>query len=393
MSAFERLKRPISRLLLRGLLLKWWIARKVRRMERIYASELVRSSTAPPALERVPALSPAVPLRKLLFISDIMWESKELVPELQKICPVETVDLRPSLRKASDMRSAREAVVTALQDFIGTHEGYEPDVMFFYARGSLLSEEAFHLLRGRWKCPLFGMNLDEKTEFLPYRVFSRGNDDYQKWARKFDLNLTNVRAVVDWYADRDLPVHYMPEGYHPKLADPPPPAPPVYQHELSFVGSKRPEREVFMQRLWALDVPVKPLGFGWPDSSGGARPEAVYRTSMMNLGIGYASPSLTLTTLKTRDFECPGSGACYLTTWNWELALHYDVGREILCYRSEEELVEIFSYYRRRPEECAKIAVAAWRRCLAQHTWEKRFRHLFAEMGFHIQLPNGVRAE
>jgi spore maturation protein CgeB len=384
MSVFERLKRRISCLLLRGRLLSWWVTRKVRRVERVYADELVRASHARPAPERLPTIASAMPLRRLLFISDIMWEGKELVPELQKISPVQTLNLRPILHEATGALPASDVVVTAVRNFIGTQRGYEPDAILFYARGSLLSEETFHLLRGRWKCPLLGMNLDEKMEFLPHGVFSDGNDDYQKWARKFDLNLTNVRAVMDWYADRGLPVRYMPEGYHPKLAEPPPSSPPNYRYEFSFVGSKRSERVALIERLGALGLSVKPMGFGWPDSSGGAQPEAVYRASMMNLGIGYASPSLALTTLKTRDFECPGSGACYLTTWNWELALHYDIGREILCYRNEEELVEIFSYYRRRPEECAKIALAAWRKCLAEHTWEKRFRRVFAEMGFHV---------
>ena len=382
MNAFARLKRLVSRLLLRGRVLQWWISRKVSRIERIYTGELVRASTGKPAQERLPALAPKSRLRQLLFISDIMWEGKELVPELEKICQVETLNLQPILQRAGNAISPRDTVVGALRDFAATHSSYEPDAVFFYARSALLSEEAFHLLRQRWKCPLLGMNLDEKTEFLPYKVFSHSSDDYQKWARKFDLNLTNVRAVVDWYADRGLPIHYMPEGYSPKFADAPPSVPPAYVHELSFVGSKRPEREVLMGRLWALGLPAKPLGYGWPDISGSARPEAVYRASMMNLGIGYASPSLALTTLKTRDFECPGAGACYLTTYNWELALHYDIGREILCYRSEEELVELFSFYRRRPDECARIAQAAWRRCLADHTWEKRFRDLFKQLGW-----------
>lgn len=382
MNLIHRLKRSLFRLVLRGRLLQWWIQRKVGRIERIYTRELVRASTGRPAPERPPALAPGTRLRRLLFISDIMWEGKELVPELQKICPVETLDLRPILRQAADELPPRDVVVAALRDFIGSHGSYEPDVIFFYARGSLLSGEAFHLLRQKWKCPLLGMNLDEKTEFLPYQVFTHASDNYQKWGGNFDLNVTNVRAVVDWYADRGWPVHYMPEGYHPKFSDAPPSLPTAYTHELSFVGSKRPEREVLMERLQALNLPIKPLGFGWPDSSGAAQPELVYRASMMNLGIGYASPSLALTTLKTRDFECPGAGACYLTTYNWELALHYDLGREILCYRSEEELVEMFSFYRRRPDECARIAVAAWRRCLAEHTWEKRFRDLFRHLGW-----------
>lgn len=382
MTAALQLRRRLSRLLLRGPVLNAWIARKVNRLERRYASELVVASTRAAASEKLPVVRTGGGLRRLLFISDIMWEHRELVPELQKICPVETLNLRSALEQGGEARPAHETVVATLRDFIRAHGTYEPDVVLFYARASLLSEEVFALLRQRWKCPLLGMNLDDKVEFLRYGVFSQGDDDYQSWAGKFDLNLSNVRAVVDWYADRNLPVHYMPEGYHPKSAEAPPTGGGSYRYELSFVGSKRAEREVLIQRLWALGLPIRPLGFGWPDSSGSAQPEAVYRTSMMNLGIGYVSPSLALTTLKTRDFECPGSGACYLTTWNWELALHYDIGREILCYRSEEELVELFSYYRRRPQECAKIALAAWRRCQAEHTWEKRFRKLFQQLGW-----------
>ena len=152
----------------------------------------------------------------------------------------------------------------------------------------------------------------------------------------------------------------------------------------SFVGSRRTERDIFFRRLRGFGVPIEPVGFGWPDSEGGKTPELIYRSSMMNLGIGFAAPSQTLTTLKTRDFECPGAGACYLTTYNWELALHYDVGRELLCYRSEAELVELFSFYRQRPELCLKIARAAQRRCLAEHTWEKRFRQVFKAAGFKV---------
>ena len=73
-----------------------------------------------------------------------------------------------------------------------------------------------------------------------------------------------------------------------------------------------------------------------------------------------------------------------MTTYNWELALHFDIGREILCYRSVEELVELFSYYRRRPEACRAIGAAGRERCLRDHTWERRFRGVFQHLGFHV---------
>ena len=58
------------------------------------------------------------------------------------------------------------------------------------------------------------------------------------------------------------------------------------------------------------------------------------------------------------------------------------MGKEILCYRNVEELVEIYSFYRRRPEECLKIAQRAYRRSKAEHTWRKRFERIFKELGF-----------
>src|SRR5437762_7248556 len=58
------------------------------------------------------------------------------------------------------------------------------------------------------------------------------------------------------------------------------------------------------------------VGDGWPNSEPGKTPSAVYRSSMLNLGTGFASLSPTLTTLKTRDFDCPCAGGCSLTTYN-----------------------------------------------------------------------------
>jgi hypothetical protein len=380
MTFLARLRRRLAELLLRGPLLEWWVDRKIRRLESEYTTELVRHSKGPPAhpaprlkqLKRQP--------RRILFISDFQWEGKELVPELQKICPVDSLNLHEALTSASNATSSPPEVVNCtLSHYLAKASGPEPDVILFYARPALLSEEAFHLFRRRYSCPVLGLQLDDKVQFLPYRLFSEGNDDYQRWAKHLDLNITNVRAVVDWYSDRGLPVSYMAEGYHPKT-EPLSPE-PAYAHELSFVGSWRAERALLYHQLKSRGVPIEMFGFGWPNSEEGKHPENIYRSSMMTLGIGFASPSKTLTTLKTRDFECPGSGACYLTTYNWELALHYEIGREILCYRSVEEIVELFSYYRRRPLECWKIAQAAYRRCLSEHTWQRRFEKLFEDNG------------
>lgn len=379
----SRLGKQLVAPVLRGRVLEAWIQRKLGKLERAYTLALTEASGGKPSPETPRPLTKSAPLRRLLFISDIMWEGRELTPELAKICAVETLNLHPTLETAVSGKPPAVVVEKAIEAYIHDNKNYEPDAIFFYARASLLSGESFHLLRKRWKCPLFGMNLDDKMEFLNYKIFAAGNDNYGHWAKQFDLNLSNVRAVVDLYTDRGLPVVYLPEGFHPKVSGPPT-STSDFKYEFSFVGSKRPEREIFFRRLRSMGVPIEPIGWGWPNSEGGKNPEATYRASQICLGIGLAAPSQTLTTLKTRDFECPGAGACYLTTYNWELTLHYDLGREILCYRNEDEMAEMFSFYRRRPEACLSIAKAAYRRCLAEHTWEHRFRKIFQQAGFNV---------
>jgi hypothetical protein len=381
MKVWFRLRRWLAWLVLRGRVLDWWMRWKVSGLERRYLHELVHSSGRPAVAETVPRLSQGDPLRQILFISDIHWELDELVPELERICRVETLDLGPALRSRQRSAPASEAAQAAVTNYMASRQSIEPDVILLYGRAAILSLGLFDELRRRLSCPIVGLNLDDKIEFLDYRLYSEANDNYQHWARYFDLNLTNVRAVVDWYVDRGLPVRYLPEGYHPRAGLGPPVEPVRPRYEISFVGSRRLEREVMIRRLWVLGVPVEPIGPGWPHARD-ERPELIYRDTLINLGIGFASPSRVLTTLKARDFECPGAGGCYLTTYNWELGLHYEIGREILCYRSVEELVEIYSFYRRRPNACLAIARAAYQRCLNEHTWEKRFREVFKEMGF-----------
>lgn len=370
--------------LLRGPLLKIWIARKARKLDRAYCTELVRTAAPEnPAVTPKTSGAAGTPLRSLLFIADCMWELNDLVPELRKIAAVSVLDLHPVLKQKPAGQTARQTVTAAIRDFAAAHKNLAPDVVFFYARPAILSEETFELLRRSWHCPLFGMSLDDKVEFLPYGIFSAGNDNYQRWAAKFDLNLTNVLATTEWYRQRGFPCLYSPQGVHltddlrlPVTSD--------FKYEFSFLGSRKPEREIVINELLRYRIPINLFGSGWPGSQWVDNPNAIYRGTQINLGIGLASPSLTLTTVKGRDFECPGVGACYLTTYNWELMEHYELGREILCYRSVEELIEMYAFYRERPEECLKIAQAAWRRCVAEHTWEQRFRKIFRQAGFKI---------
>lgn len=386
MKLLLRVRRWFARLILRGPLLDWWLIRRGRQVDQAYRTALVDQLNAPRKTRLLPQFNGRAKVRQILFIADCLWEQNDLVPELARIAETHLLNLRCNLKEMPESPEARAAVIEAVGRFTEVNAALAPDVMLLYLRPGLLCDEVFDVLRRRWKCPLFGMNLDDKMEFFPNQIFASGNHNYQYWAKKFDLNITNCLPATDWYRARDLPCLYSPQGVHltPDLGFP---ASDNFRYKLSFLGQVKVERQHVVNHLQSAGIPIQLFGRGWPGSKWVENPNSVFRHSQINLGIGFASPSFTLTTVKGRDFECPGVGACYLTTYNWELPLHYELGKEILCYRSLEELIEMYSWYSKRPEECLKIAQAAWCRCAAEHTWEKRFRKIFEQTGFSVGMP------
>lgn len=102
-------------------------------------------------------------------------------------------------------------------------------------------------------------------------------------------------------------------------------------------------------------------------------------------GIGYSE---TLTNVKGRDFEIPGTGGgVYLTSFNPDLAQHFVVGREILCYRHRDELVELIDYYLAHPDEARSIADRGRARCLAEHRWLHRYQRVCEILGILLSRP------
>jgi spore maturation protein CgeB len=90
--------------------------------------------------------------------------------------------------------------------------------------------------------------------------------------------------------------------------------------------------------------------------------------------------SRPLRQIRLREFEATMAGAFYVTGWLDELSLHYEIGREIVCYRSREELVERCRYYLAHDEERERIRRAGHERALRDHTWRRRFEGLFADL-------------
>jgi spore maturation protein CgeB len=108
----------------------------------------------------------------------------------------------------------------------------------------------------------------------------------------------------------------------------------------------------------------------------------IFNRSVINLGMGGIEYSEELTNVKGRDFDIPGTGGgVYLTTFNPDLAQHFVIGEEILCYRNRDEMVELIRYYLDRPDEAAAIAARARARALREHRWLHRYQTMLEILG------------
>ncbi|MCX5998701.1 MAG: glycosyltransferase [Chloroflexi bacterium] len=115
--------------------------------------------------------------------------------------------------------------------------------------------------------------------------------------------------------------------------------------------------------------------------------EMIWMYSRSKINLGFSSCGNTHETgerilqVRLRDFEVPMSGGFYMVEYMSELEEFFDIGKEIVCYSSKEDLAEKISYYLKHDDERERIRKAGHERCLRDHTWHKRFRMAFRKMG------------
>lgn len=107
----------------------------------------------------------------------------------------------------------------------------------------------------------------------------------------------------------------------------------------------------------------------------------LFSRSRINLGFSGVGHSRRLMCLKNRDFEVPMSGGLYITQNNPELALVYEIGREIQTFSSVEDCVVKVRQLLASPEKAAEIRRTGRTRALRDHSYERRWETAFKLSG------------
>jgi SAM-dependent methyltransferase len=73
-----------------------------------------------------------------------------------------------------------------------------------------------------------------------------------------------------------------------------------------------------------------------------------------------------------RLFEATGCGALLITDYKENLDELFEIGKEVIAYRSPEECAALVKYYLAHPDQAAKIAQAGQQRTLKEHSYHLR---------------------
>jgi spore maturation protein CgeB len=80
-------------------------------------------------------------------------------------------------------------------------------------------------------------------------------------------------------------------------------------------------------------------------------------------------------------FEAAGCGAFQIADWKPSLPELFEPEREVVTFRTRQELKERVDYYLAHPEERQEIADRAYARAHREHTYEARFNKMFEILG------------
>ena len=311
---------------------------------------------------------------------------RHLLPDLHELGPITLFDYQALgyryeqfiRNEPGTPRLLQEMTDRILPALRAAHEQRPVDWAFFYGGGQDISPLVVRRITEELGIPVANMALDDKQGWAgvspnPWRT---GTADI---TAAFDLYMTSARVACEWHLLEGGRPIYMPEGFDAAAF-----APRQVDRDLpvSFVGAAYGFRGSAVRYLRDHGVDVRTFGHGWPDSGWADDSIAIFNRSRINLGMGGIEYSEALTNVKGRDFEIPGTGGgLYLTSFNPDLAQHFVIGQEIVCYRHRDEMLELVRWYLAHPDEAEAIAARARARCLREHRWLHRYEQMLRIFG------------
>ncbi|GKS59181.1 hypothetical protein YTPLAS18_27080 [Nitrospira sp.] len=214
---------------------------------------------------------------------------------------------------------------------------------------------------------------------------------------RLDILVSSFPHFVDAFRRDGHTAYYQPLAFEPRILGRL--GEPVREHRVSFVGGLSPahrDRQQFVAAL-ATHLPLECWGYGTQAlTQGGVDAKrlhgecwgmemfGVLRRSLVTVNhhIDVAKNAAN----NMRLFEATGCGALLITDYKDNLNDLFEIGTEVLAYRSIEECVDLVSYCLSHPEEAAAIARRGQQRTLTHHTYRLRMEQTAEWLERHLRV-------
>jgi spore maturation protein CgeB len=163
------------------------------------------------------------------------------------------------------------------------------------------------------------------------------------------------------------------------------------KESVAVAGNWYGYRQALVLRLMRSGVSVRLFGSKLPrwafSDLRGIHPETYLVQEAKSRAFGEALACLNSMqfsegdSINCRAFEIAGAGGLQLIEHRPSIAECFEPGRELLVFRTFEELLEHIEWARRSPREALQIRSAGAKRAVAEHTYEHRLRAMFRAIG------------
>lgn len=279
----------------------------------------------------------------------------------------------------------------------------KPDLLFCFLFTEEIKKSTIQYITTQTQTKTFNWFADDHWRFHTFSKY---------WAPLFTaVGTTDSHALEKYKKIKNVKVIHTQWGVNPKLFFPQ----LEKEYDVTFVGQNYSTRQQYVNYLTESGIEVQTFGTGW--SSGRIPKEQtakIWSGSKINLNFTEGSndsPKAMLKLfaklfikkefgkyrfngfsfldnlksalnsrvkqIKSRNFEIPACGGFLITGDADNLKDYYIDGKEIVIFKTKEDLVNKINYYLNHPQEVKDIAKAGLKRTLQDHTYEKRFSEIF----------------
>ena len=252
-------------------------------------------------------------------------------------------------------------------------EYYQPDILLNQAINEISCQ--------------FMQKIKPKVGFLVGQHAATRLDESENWG-VYDLVVSSFPPTVDWFHKKGIPAELHRLGFEPQILSSLHEDGKIY--DVSFIGSLMRKihndrvvlleevcRKVNTIKIWTPEINQfpknSPIRKAYVGEAWGRSMFQLLHDSKITINHHGSIPPYAN---NMRLYEATGVGTLLITDWKENLSDMFELGKEVVAYKTPEECAELINYYLENEQEREAIARAGQERTLTDHTYYQRMKEL-----------------